>query len=104
MISWVQFWQQRLCCKQPSIKDRDGEWIEPIPPPPDACVGGAIVVFAKCPVAGASKTRLAPLLGPEGSALLAKAMLSDVLVALSECVSTIILRLRAYAYGGQLQR
>lgn len=54
------------------------------------CVGGAVVVFAKCPIAGASKTRLAPLLGPEGAALLAKAMLSDILVSLSQCVSKVI--------------
>lgn len=54
----------------------------------NAYVGGAVVVVAKCPVAGVSKTRLAPLLGAEGAALLAQAMLSDVLVSLSECVST----------------
>lgn len=50
------------------------------------CVGGAVVVFAKCPIAGSSKTRLAPLLRPEGAAQLAKAMLSDILVSLSQCV------------------
>ena len=50
-------------------------------------VGGAIVVFAKCPIPGASKTRLAPLLGEEGAASLARAMLSDILMTLSECVS-----------------
>ncbi|KAL9184155.1 hypothetical protein ACHAXT_002241 [Thalassiosira profunda] len=49
----------------------------------DECVGGAIVVFAKCPIAGASKTRLAPLLGDDGAAALARAMLSDVLVSIS---------------------
>ena len=48
---------------------------------------GAIVVVAKCPIPGKSKTRLNPLLGAEGSAFLAKALLSDVLVTLSECVS-----------------
>lgn len=53
----------------------------------DACIGGAVVVVAKCPIAGVSKTRLAPLLGDEGAAQLAQAMLSDVLVSLSECVS-----------------
>jgi hypothetical protein len=53
----------------------------------DLCVGGAVVVVAKCPIAGVSKTRLAPLLGAEGAALLAQAMLSDILVSLSECVS-----------------
>ena len=53
-----------------------------------AFVGGAIVVFAKCPIPGTSKTRLAPLLGDEGAAALAEAMLSDIMVALSKCVST----------------
>ncbi len=52
-------------------------------------VGGAIVVIAKCPVSGVSKTRCAPLLGYDGAASLAKAMLSDILVTLSECVSTL---------------
>ena len=47
-------------------------------------VGGAIVVVAKCPRSGHSKTRLAPLLGTEGAAALAQAMLSDVLVSLSD--------------------
>lgn len=50
-------------------------------------IGGAVVVFAKCPIVGASKTRLAPLLGDEGAASLAHAMLSDILIALSDCVS-----------------
>ena len=50
-----------------------------------SCVGGAIAVFAKCPIAGASKTRLTPLLGAEGAASLAQAMLSDVLVSLCTC-------------------
>jgi glycosyltransferase A (GT-A) superfamily protein (DUF2064 family) len=43
----------------------------------------SIVVVAKCPIPGQCKTRLIPLLGPEGSAKLAKAMLSDVLVTLT---------------------
>jgi glycosyltransferase A (GT-A) superfamily protein (DUF2064 family) len=47
-------------------------------------VGGAIVVVAKCPRSGHSKTRLVPLLGIEGAAALAEAMLSDVLVSLSD--------------------
>lgn len=47
-------------------------------------VGGAIVVVAKCPRSGHSKTRLAPLLGTKGAAMLAQAMLSDVLVSLSD--------------------
>lgn len=63
-----------------------------------AYVGGAIVVFAKCPIAGASKTRLAPLLGAEGAAALAQAMLSDVLVSLCECTAlTHTLKVLVYA-------
>ena len=48
-------------------------------------VGGAIIVFSKCPIKGKSKTRLTPLLGSDGAALLAKAMLSDIICSLSEC-------------------
>ncbi|KAL7581515.1 hypothetical protein ACA910_022084 [Epithemia clementina (nom. ined.)] len=44
---------------------------------------GTVVVVAKCPVPGQSKTRLAPLLGDRGAANLAKAMLCDVILALS---------------------
>jgi len=66
----------------------------------DAGVGGAIVVFAKCPIPGASKTRLAPLLGPEGAALLAQAMLSDILVSLNECpLLSNTLKVLVYAPG-----
>jgi glycosyltransferase A (GT-A) superfamily protein (DUF2064 family) len=54
-------------------------------------VGGAIVVIAKCPISGVSKTRCAPLLGYDGAASLAKAMLSDILVTLSECVSMLVI-------------
>lgn len=43
----------------------------------------SIVVVAKCPIPGQCKTRLIPLLGPDGAAKLARAMLSDVLVVLS---------------------
>ena len=46
-------------------------------------VGGAIVVFAKCPIPGSSKTRLSPLLGAEGASSLAQAMLSDILTSIS---------------------
>jgi len=49
-------------------------------------VGGAIVIFAKCPIPGSSKTRLSPLLGDQGSALVAKAMLSDILDSISNDV------------------
>lgn len=48
---------------------------------------GALVVIAKCPIPGKSKTRLVPKLGEEGAAKLAHAMLSDVLKSLSQCVS-----------------
>ena len=40
---------------------------------------GVIVIVAKCPLPGTSKTRLIPMLGEDGSAMLAKAMLSDIL-------------------------
>lgn len=46
---------------------------------------GSIVVFAKCPIPGKSKTRLIPLLGEEGSVQLAKGMLSDVLKSINGC-------------------
>jgi glycosyltransferase A (GT-A) superfamily protein (DUF2064 family) len=55
---------------------------------PEVCAQtGVIVVVAKCPIPGKSKTRLIPLLGKEGSSKLAKAMLSDVLMTLECCVS-----------------
>jgi rSAM/selenodomain-associated transferase 1 len=40
----------------------------------------AIIVFAKAPVAGLAKTRLAPALGPAGAAALAERMLRHALV------------------------
>jgi glycosyltransferase A (GT-A) superfamily protein (DUF2064 family) len=46
----------------------------------------SIVVVAKCPRAGTSKTRLVPALGEQGAADLAKAMLLDVLSTIAECV------------------
>ena len=49
---------------------------------------GAVVVVAKCPIAGKTKTRLIPLLGEDGSAHLAKAMLSDVLMTIDKSVRT----------------
>ena len=52
-------------------------------------VNGTIVVVAKCPIPGKSKTRLMPLLGKEGSTKLAKAMLSDVLQTITKCVSCV---------------
>jgi len=48
-------------------------------------VKSAIIVVAKCPIPGRSKTRLSKLVGDHGSALLAKAMLSDVLSTISKC-------------------
>lgn len=51
------------------------------------CDRGSIAVFAKCPIAGQSKTRLSNLLGCEGAAHLARAMLSDVLTTISQSVS-----------------
>jgi hypothetical protein len=56
-------------------------------PDDDNDVLGAIVVVAKCPIPGTSKTRLIPLLGQEGAAQLAEAMLKDVLLTLTKCVS-----------------
>ena len=47
-------------------------------------ITGSIVVVAKCPSPGVSKTRLMPLLGPEGAATLATAMLADVLTTVSD--------------------
>lgn len=47
----------------------------------------SIVVVAKCPLPGTSKTRLIPTLGADGAAQLAEAMLADVLTTVSECVS-----------------
>mmetsp|Transcript_5421 Transcript_5421/g.6248 ORF Transcript_5421/g.6248 Transcript_5421/m.6248 type:complete len:505 (+) Transcript_5421:77-1591(+) len=49
-------------------------------------VHGTIIVVAKCPIPGKSKTRLIPLLGEIGSAQLAKSMLSDVLKTIDGCL------------------
>jgi len=46
----------------------------------------AIVVVAKCPRVGTSKSRLQSLLGDVGSCKLAEALLSDTLVSLSKSV------------------
>lgn len=59
-----------------------------IPPRPNydkrtRTVGGSIVVVAKCPVPGSSKTSLIPVAGPEGAARIARAALADVLTTLS---------------------
>ena len=48
---------------------------------------GAIVIFAKCPISGCSKTRLSTLLSSDGCASFAQAMLSDVLCSISQHVS-----------------
>jgi glycosyltransferase A (GT-A) superfamily protein (DUF2064 family) len=50
---------------------------------------GVIMVVAKVPTPGKSKTRLIPMLGDVGAAQLAKAMLGDVLLTLTHCVGTI---------------
>jgi uncharacterized protein len=42
-------------------------------------VSAAVIVFAKAPVAGLAKTRLAPALGPDGAAALAARMLRHAL-------------------------
>lgn len=47
------------------------------------CLAGSVVVVAKCPSPGESKTRLIPLTGTTGSAKLATALLADVLSGLS---------------------
>jgi len=57
----------------------------------------SIVVVAKVPVAGKSKTRLIPKFGEDGSAKLARAMLLDVLTCLSDCVSLFV-RLLCYSF------
>lgn len=60
--------------------------------------GGAIVVVAKCPIPGKSKTRLVPLLGQEGSARFAEALLSDVLLSCSSLEHS-VLKVLLYAPG-----
>lgn len=49
-----------------------------------SCSQASLAVFAKCPIAGQSKTRLSNLLGYDGAALLAQAMLSDILTIISK--------------------
>ena len=46
-----------------------------------------IAVIAKCPIAGQCKTRLNPFLNADGSALLARAMLLDVLTSISRATA-----------------
>jgi glycosyltransferase A (GT-A) superfamily protein (DUF2064 family) len=50
-------------------------------------VTGSIVLVAKCPIAGAVKTRLATELGDSGAASFAHAMLCDVLKQVGLSVS-----------------
>ena len=76
--------QQHRAQQQP---DPQQSAVHVVPPPTTIRTKGAIVVVAKCPIPGKSKTRLISLLGPEGSAQLAKAMLSDVLLTIDQCVS-----------------
>ena len=63
---------------------------------------GAIVVVAKCPIRGKSKTRLIPMLGEEGSVALAESMLSDVVCTLEGCPAlTHVQKILLYAPGNQ---
>jgi glycosyltransferase A (GT-A) superfamily protein (DUF2064 family) len=63
---------------------------------------GSIVVVAKCPIPGQSKTRLIPLLGQESSVALAQAMLSDVLLSVDKCRSfSKVYKILLYAPGTQ---
>lgn len=48
---------------------------------PDSDPDTAILVFARAPVAGAAKTRLIPLLGADGAALLQQRLLQQALAA-----------------------
>ena len=49
---------------------------------------GAIAIFAKCPIPGSSKTRLSVIVGDDGSATLARAMLSDIILDISSSSSS----------------
>uniref|UniRef100_A0A7S4QUD2 Glycosyltransferase n=1 Tax=Ditylum brightwellii TaxID=49249 RepID=A0A7S4QUD2_9STRA len=62
---------------------------------------GAIVLVAKCPIPGKSKTRLTPLLGSDGAASLARAMLSDILVTLLSSFPENVLKVLLYAPGNE---
>ena len=59
-------------------------------------VNGSIVLVAKCPIPGKSKTRLIPLLGPEGSSALATAMLKDILQNLTNLVRIHVLYIASH--------
>jgi hypothetical protein len=48
---------------------------------------GTLIVIAKAPAAGRSKTRLSPPLSPEGAAALAAAALEDTLEAATACAA-----------------
>ena len=58
-----------------------------MPSSSSAAAAATIVVVAKTPVAGQSKTRLIPALGPGGSAVLAQALLLDVLTTVTAAMS-----------------
>ncbi|HEX7071437.1 MAG TPA: TIGR04282 family arsenosugar biosynthesis glycosyltransferase [Rhodothermales bacterium] len=60
----------------------------------------AVVVFARVPVPGAVKTRLAGALSPEGAAGLYEAFISDTLDSLAECSADVTLY---FAPGDQPQ-
>lgn len=60
------------------------------------CANGIIVIFAKCPMPGSSKTRLESLLNTDGAALFAEAMLQDIICdithhsELKSCIKIIV--------------
>jgi glycosyltransferase A (GT-A) superfamily protein (DUF2064 family) len=63
---------------------------------------GAIVIVAKCPIRGKSKTRLIPLLGEDGAIAFAKSMLSDVLSTVDKCsVLRYVHKVLLYAPGNE---
>jgi len=63
---------------------------------------GAIIVFAKCPIPHVSKTRLSGLIGPDGAACLAQAMLSDILLSISHSTElNSIMKVLVYAPGDE---
>ena len=71
------------------------------------CITGAIVVIAKCPIEGASKTRLAASgsLAPQHCHQIARAMLCDVIRHLSFCPyladKTKVMKVLMYAPGNE---
>lgn len=60
----------------------------------------AVIVFARVPVPGRAKTRLAPALGPEGAAALAARMLQHAVGEAMACGADVV-ELRLAADGGE---